>query len=362
MAAVVARLRRPRLVTDHALSLRLFPSRLQRLGVAALVAAYLLLPLAAGDFWLSVLVFAGIFAIGALGLNLLTGYTGQVSLGHAFFMGVGAYACAHLGGQRGLPFVVWLPLAGLVGALVGGLVGPFALRLRGNYLAIVSLGLVFVGLHVWSNAESVTGGAAGVGDLPAAGLGPLNFGALQLGSRSFTKDQAYFWLVWALVALFALSAKNIVRSRAGRAMQAVRDREIAAAVIGVQLAWYKVGAFALSGALAAVAGALYGSYVSYVSPDEWSLFLSIQFIAVIIVGGMGTIFGSILGALFIAGIPRVIEELGDEVPLLADAGFSVAVLNRLVFGLVIVLFLVLEPGGLAGIWARTKAYVKAWPF
>lgn len=366
MTAILQRLRRPALTTDYRHDLRLFTSRATKVAFAVLALLYFVLPAQLTDFQLSVLNRAGIFAIGALGLNLLTGYTGQVSLGHAFFLAVGAYTWAHFGAEQSWPLVVWLPLAAVIGAVVGAIVGPFALRLRGNYLAIVSLGLVFIGIHIWNNFESVTGGSQGIGGGRAADVGPVDFANLEIAGTSYTVEQSYFWLVWALVAILALVAKNIVRSRPGRAMQAVRDRDMAAAVIGVNLARYKVGAFALSSAYAAVCGALYGSYYDYVTVDQWNLFLSIQFIAIIIVGGVGTIFGSVLGAVFIAGIPPLIEDSADRIPLVStitgEGGLSIESFNQLLFGVVIILFLMLEPHGLAGLWFRLKAYFKAWPF
>lgn len=366
MTAIVQRLRRPALTTEYRDDLRLFKSRATKLALAVLAVLFLVLPALLTEFQLSVLNTAGIFAIGALGLNLLTGYTGQVSLGHAFFMAVGAYTWAHFGAEQDLPLVVWLPLATVLGALVGAVVGPFALRLRGNYLAIVSLGLVFIGLHIWSNFESVTGGAQGIGGGRAGRVGPLDFADLHLAGQRYNVEQGYFWLIWALVAVTALVAKNIVRTRPGRAMQAIRDRDMAAAVIGVNLARYKVGAFALSSAYAALCGALFGSYNDYVTVDHWDLFLSIQFIAIIIVGGVGTIFGSVLGAIFIAGLPPIIEDSADRIPLVSyvtgEGGLSTESFNQLLFGVVIILFLMLEPHGLAGLWFRLKAYFKAWPF
>lgn len=366
MAAIVQRLRRPPLTTDYANELKLFPSWASRLAMVGLLVVFLLLPNLLEDFWLGVLVRAGIFAIGAIGLNLLTGYTGQVSLGHAFFLAVGAYTWAHFGAELGWSLVLWLPLSALIGGLVGAVVGPFALRLRGNYLAIVSLGLVFIGTHIWNNFESVTGGSGGFSGESAAKIGPVDFAALDVAGQKFTNDQSFFWLVWFIVALGALLAKNIVRTRPGRAMQAVRDRDVAAEVVGVNLARYKVAAFAISSAYAAVAGALLGSYSEFITPDQWSLPLAIQFVAILIVGGVGTIFGSILGALFIAGGPLVIEDRAGSIPLVSwlteQGGMSTATFNQLLFGLVIILFLVLEPHGLAGIWFRIRNYFKAWPF
>jgi branched-chain amino acid transport system permease protein len=354
MAGIVQRLRRPRLTVEYAQELRLFGTPATRLGMTALFVVFILAPLQLTDFPLSVLNIAGIFVVGTIGLNLLTGYTGQVSLGHAFFMAIGGYVWAHFGGEQGLSLLIWLPLAA---------VGPFALRLRGNYLAIVSLGLVFIGLHIWRNFESVTGGGIGfTGATRGASIGPLDFAALELAGRTYTVDQSFFWLIWAVVALSALLAKNIVRSRPGRAMQAIRDRDVAAAVVGVNLARYKVGAFVVSGAYAAVAGALYGSYFEFVSPGHWDLFLSIQFIAMVIVGGVGTIFGSILGGLFVGGVPSLIDKYGASLPLIDRLGISVPEFNAILYGVVIVLFLVLEPHGLAGIWFRIRAYFRAWPF
>ncbi len=354
----------------YADDLRLFGSGKAKLGLLALVLAYLMLPFfLTSDFWLSVLDYAGIAAIGALGLNLLTGYTGQVSLGHAFFIGLGAYAAAQLGGPDALnlPLPLWLLGAAVFGALVGALIGPFALRLRGNYLAIVTLGLIFLGEHLFRNLKDVTGGNSGTNVDTTATLGGLDFKDLALLGENFSFNQGYFWLIWGLVGLVALLVKNLVRTRPGRALQAVRDRDVAAEVVGVQLGRYKVGAFAVSSGLAALAGALLGSYQQFVSPDEFSLFLSIQYIAIIIVGGVGTVFGSIVGALVLGGLPGLIDKYSASIPGVStgsgDSGFiSVFSLNQAIFGLLIVLFLVFEPRGLAAVWLRVKAYFKAWPF
>jgi branched-chain amino acid transport system permease protein len=349
--------------------LKLFRSRQSRLAVLVALVLLVALPLSINDdFWLSVFNYAGIAAVGAIGLNLLTGFTGQVSLGHAFFLGVGAYSAVYFGGTHGWPLPLWLLVSAVVGGLIGFIVGPFALRLRGNYLAVVSLGLVFLGIHVFTNWDSVTGGPGGTGVDAPLKLGPIDFAELRIGDYVYTRNQGFFLLVWGLVVVCALLAKNIVRSRPGRAMQAVRDRDVAAEVIGVSLARYKIGAFVISSALAAMAGALFGSYQQYVTPESWNLFLSIQYIAIIIVGGVGTIFGSILGAIFIGAMPRIVEEFSDSIPLVADSasgsGFQLTVfqLNQVIFGALIVLFLVLEPRGLAAVWLRVKAYFKTWPF
>lgn len=369
------RLKNLNMTLDYEDDLRLLRSRQARIAMAALIVFGFVLPVLledqrvfgqAGDFWLSVLDYAGIAAIGAIGLNLLTGVTGQVSLGHAFFIGAGAYTAVFLGAHHGLPMVVWLVGSSIVGGLIGGLIGPFALRLRGNYLAVISLGLVFLGLHVFQNWESLTGGGNGTSVTAPAKVGGLDFYKLELFGREYTKNQSFFWLTWVLVGITALIAKNIIRSRPGRAMQAVRDRDVAAEVIGVSLARYKVGAFVISSAMAAVSGALLAAFQSYIQPDSWNLVLSIQYIAIIIVGGIGTVFGAIVGAIFVGAMPQVINAFKANIPFVAQGasgkGLTVFQLNQAIYGLLIVVFLVLEPRGLAAVWLRVKAYFKSWPF
>jgi branched-chain amino acid transport system permease protein len=358
----------PNMTRAYADELRLARTRASRLGLVGLLVVYLLVPVViTDDFWLSVLDYAGIAAVGAIGLNLLTGYTGQVSLGHAFFIGAGAYTASQLGGDAGLPLPLWLAGSAVLGAAIGALLGPFALRLRGHYLAIVTLGMLFLGQHLFRNLDSVTGGNSGTSVLAEAKLGPLDFADLHIAGDAYTLNQGFFWLIWAVVGLVALLVRNVVRTRPGRALQAVRDRDVAAEVIGVRLGRYKVGAFALSSAIAATGGALFGAYQQFVSPDEWTLFLSIQYIAIIIVGGVGTVFGSVLGALFLGGLPGLIEKYSSSIPGVqtsaGGSGFiSVFTLNQAIFGLLIVLFLMFEPRGLAAMWFRVKAYFKAWPF
>ncbi|MDQ2649283.1 MAG: branched-chain amino acid ABC transporter permease [Actinomycetota bacterium] len=362
-----------RLVQDYADDLRLFPSWWARGGLLVLVALYVLIPSQEllDDAWLRTFVNVGIFAIGAIGLNLLTGYTGQVSLGHAFFVGVGSYAAAYLGAEQGWPFLVYLPAAALIGFLLGALIGPFALRLRGNYLVIVTLGLLFVGRHVFLNWDSVTGGNRGVRLRDATvSIGPLDFTDLEIAGRSYSREAAFFWLTWALVAVAAIVAKNLVRGRMGRAMQATRDRDLSAEVIGVDLARTKVAAFAWSSAYACVSGVLSALLVRQAGADDFGLFLSITFVAIVIIGGAGTIFGSILGALFVVGGRDFIGRRSDTAlldPIITtspgDPGWlSVGELNAVLFGLFIILFLMLEPRGLAALWLRVKAWFRSWPF
>lgn len=360
------------LVLDYRDDLRIFPERWTRVGLAFLVFLYFYLPTQqVSDAGLRTLSTIGIYAIGAMGLNLLTGYTGQVSLGHAFFIGVGSYTAGYLGAQQDWPFLLYLPAAALIGFALGAIIGPFALRLRGHYLVIVTLGLVFLGRHIFNNWDSVTGGNRGIRirDVDMA-VGPLDFGGLELFGTTYTREQSMFFLVWALVVIGALLAKNLVRSRMGRAMQAVRDRDMSAEVIGVDLARTKIGAFAWSSAFACVGGVMSALQIRFAGPEDFGLFLSITFVAIVIIGGAGTIFGSIVGSFFVIGGEEFIAGHSRSSfldPIITTAPgepgwFSVGELNAILFGLFIVLFLLFEPRGLAAVWFRLKAWFLTWPF
>jgi branched-chain amino acid transport system permease protein len=363
--------RNPEMITDYRQDLRLFRSRPAQIGMLVLALLWLALPFQLEDGWLGILNSVAVIAIGGIGLNLLTGYTGQVSLGHAFFMAVGAFTAAYLG-KNGWSFVVWLLVAAVLGGALGALIGPVALRLHGNYLAIVTIGLLFLGEHVLSQWTTVSGGQRGTNARVPLAVGPLDFDKLTLFGTSYSRVQGRFWLLWFLVAVAALIAKNIVRSRPGRAMQAIRDRDIAAEIIGISLVRYKLGAFAVSSGLASVAGALLATTVlNFVNPEQFGgtagLVLSIQFVAVIIIGGMGTIHGSILGAVVVGGMPQFIQRYSSALPLLKQGSsgpglITVASFNNALFGVLVIVFLLAEPLGLAGVWLKVKAYFKSWPF
>lgn len=307
--------------------------RSRPLALAAVaMAAYVLVPFTVDDYWLAVLNLGGIAAIGAFGLDLVTNRAGLLSLGHAAFLGAGAYTAAAVGG----PLPLWLAAAGLVGAGLGLAVAPFAVRLRGHILAIVTLALVFVAQHVFREWTAVTGGNAGRSDLPVVSL-------------PGTRDQGWFWLVWALVAATVLLVRNVARGRAGRAMAAVRADEAAAAVIGVDVARTKAAAFVASGALAAMAGGLYGAYRQYIGPEDWGLPVSVQYLAMVLIGGAATLAGPVLGALFVTALPHVVDVVVETGPA---SEVTAAQVTQLVFGLLIVMVVVAEPRGLVALARR----------
>jgi branched-chain amino acid transport system permease protein len=354
------------LATRAGSQLKAFPSLWSRIGLVVLALVVIAAPFQLADDWLQVLSVCGCFAIAAIGLNLLSGYTGQVSLGHAFFLAVGGYVAANIGDKAGLPFIVWILAAAAIGAAIGALIGPFALRLQGNYLAIVTIALLFLSEYLFNKWTNITGGGGNLSVNVPISIGPVDFA--DLGSVGFdSRWQGVFWLIWMLVALAALLARNLVRSRAGRAMQAVRDRDLAAEVIGVSMFRYKLGAFAVSSAFAAVGGALYlgvvqrNISVSSVSGIQ-GFVLSITFVAIIIAGGMGSVWGSIVGALLVQGLPQALATQPDLLPFVGDGkAITLTSFNNLLFGVLIVVFLLFEPQGIAALWRRLKARITAWP-
>ncbi|CAN5766263.1 branched-chain amino acid ABC transporter permease [soil metagenome] len=362
---------RPELYTSYESDAALLNTPGKRWGVLAIVVLAAAAPFVLGNPLLLLLATAFAAAIGAIGLNLVTGYAGQVSLGHAFFVGLGAYTAAVLSGDPdarllgfGLPMIVWLPAAALVPGLVGLIVAPLAARLRGLYLAIVTLGLVFLGEHVFREWRSVTGGP-GVGrdGVQAALFGVSITGA---GGGLDGAQKAYLF-TFVLLLVAALLGRNLARSKVGRAFAAVRDRDIAAEVIGVNLTRSKLLAFAISSAYAGVAGALLYTLTRTIDPNSFNLLMSVRFIAMVLIGGVATISGSIMGALFITLLPRFTQLLPRFLPFIGEGArggglISTADLEVMLYGLLIVGFLIFEPRGLFGLWIRIRNYWKGWPF
>ena len=358
-----------RAASTPAPSSRLLGRRASRwLAIIFLIAIILVFFTVADDDWFTIVNYTLIAAIAALSLNVLSGYTGQISLGIAFFMAIGAYTSAYLGGNvpssasnlpgLGLPFYIWLPAAGIIAALVGALIGPTALRLKGFYLGIVSLALVFIGQYIFQNARGITGGPQGR-SFPVPALGDAVFSQQNtFFGLALTAGQQYFLLILLILVLASLFVYNVMRSRAGRAFRAVRDNETGATIMGVNLFEVKMGAFILSSFLAGIAGALFASYSGYIIPNYWDLTLSIQFVAAIIIGGIASVWGSILGAAFVFGLPLIIDHF-SLLPVAGGSGIiSSGDLNALLYGLLIVVFLLFEPGGVLGLVRRLQALTR----
>jgi len=336
---------------------RLFGTWTSRLLALLFVVAIFAIPLNIADSYvLTVLATAAVAAIAATGLNVLTGYAGQISLGHAFFVGAGAFAGQVLGGQLGLPFLLWLPLAALFAGALGALIAPFALRLRGPYLAIVSLGLVYIGIYAARNLTPLTGGLNGTVVTAPVSIGPLDFAALQIGPFLLTREQGMFILCWLMLALVLLITANIVRSRSGRAMQAIRDHDLAAEVLGVRRLPAMMNAFVVSSVFAGLAGGLLGVLLQYIRPENFGLDLSIQYVAIIVIGGLASIWGPVLGALFIGLVPVLAIWLAAYLPFISrpgeQGGVSVSGFGLIVYGILIVLFLLFRRGGLISFFRR----------
>jgi branched-chain amino acid transport system permease protein len=293
----------------------------------------------------------GIHVIAAAGLNIMTGYTGLISLGHAAFMGVGCYSAAYLA-QRGWPFFTTIPLAGAVAAMLGLLVGIPSLRIKGLYLAVATLAMQFLLVFVFREWESVTGGVRGV-NVPNASLGGFELNT----------DTRMYYLIALCAGVLLLGARNLFRTRIGRAFIAIRDKDISAEVLGIDLFRYKLTAFAIGSFYAGVAGALLGYFYRAMTPEYFTFTLSIFYLAAIIVGGLGTLLGTILGAVFMTLVPELLRALVALIAQWAPRATEVlSPLQEVVFGVLIIGFLVFEPHGLVEIWRRVRRYFHLWPF
>ncbi|MBC7634082.1 MAG: branched-chain amino acid ABC transporter permease [Acetobacteraceae bacterium] len=311
----------------------------------ALVVVLAALPAIVPRYWIYFAGILGINIIAVHGLNIMTGYTGLLSLGHAAFVGVGAYTVALAQSKLGVPFYLAIPLAGLVAAIMGIAFGLPSLRIRGLYLVIATLAAQFLLNFVFVHWQSVTNGDAGLTVLPATIFGyPLN-----------TETRAYYLILACDIAL-TVFAINVIRSRVGRAFIAVRERDRTAEVLGVRIVWYKFVAFALGSFYAGVAGGLLAYFNQFVNPEQFGLVLSVFFLSAVIVGGMGSTLGAILGAVFMTLLPEFLR--GGGLAIGTAFGFDIAAilvpLRETIFGLLIVGFLILEPRGLAQLWKRAQ--------
>jgi len=316
------------------------------------------LPLFLGEWMVNFVNFIGISVIAALGLNILTGYAGQISLGQAAFIGVGAYTTGMLARYLAFPIWITLPCAALAAGLVGLIFGLPSLRIKGFYLAMATLAAqVIIPWLIVNVRPDITGGAHSF-RVPAATLG--------IGDIALANETSLFYLIIPLAVLMTFFAKNLHRSRVGRAFIAIRDNDLAAEVMGINLFSYKSLAFFICSAFAGVAGCLWAYWMRAIAVDQFSLMESIWYVGIIIVGGLGSTSGVIMGTVFIRGLDRLVKIIGPAiegaVPQLTGPWGATAALSPLVFGLVVLLFIILEPRGLSHRWEIFKASYRLWPF
>jgi len=311
------------------------------------------IPFVSSPYMLYVINSMGIYAIAAVGLNLLIGYTGQISLGHGAFFGVGAYTAAILATKASFPFVVAVPAAGLVTAAVGIVFGLPSARLKHLYLLIATLAGQFIMEYVLVQWEGLTGGAEGI-----VVTGATLFG-IDLGN-----DRTLYFVIFACFVFMTWIAVNLVRTRYGRAFIAIRDNDRAAEGMGIPIFRYKLLSFAISSFYAGFAGALFAFYVMSITPEPFNLWLSIYFIAIIIIGGLGKITGSVFGTIFIVLLEEVLSHATQFLMNVGTGGMGITIapLREFVFGLAIVLFIIFEPKGLAEVWRIVRSSFRLWPF
>lgn len=332
--------------TRYGQDIDLFAHNGQRFWYAVLLVALLAAPLALGDFYLGEVSLVFIYAIAGIGLMLLVGYTGLVSLGHAAFLAIGAYAHAWLL-THGWPFPVSLAAATALAATVGALVGIPALRMTGIYLAVATLAFAEIVEQVITRWESVTGGYRGM-PVPRA----------ELFSVSLLDVDVFYYLCLALLVGCLIAALNLLRSPSGRAMVAVRDSEVAAQSMGINLARTKTLAFAVSAGFTGLAGGLLAHKIGYLAPDAFTIVLSIQLLLMVVVGGLGSMHGVIYGAIFIGLLPQGIALLRDAAPPVVA---QLPGLEPGIFGAILILFLIYEPLGIHGRWVKVRQFFAEFP-
>jgi branched-chain amino acid transport system permease protein len=343
--------------TSYAADMAVFPLPIAQWTVAALAAFFIVIvPLALSEYPLSIFNLILISVVGALGLNILVGFTGQISIGHAALMSVGAYTAANLITRLHAPFWVALPAGGLMAAAIGALIGVPSLRIKGLYLAIATLAGQLIIEWVINHVPWISGGVQASIEVPR----PTLFGMA-------LKTQAQFYPFLLFFAVLAIVATiNLTRSRIGRAFIAIRDQDIAAEIIGINIFRYKLMAFAIASFFAGVTGVLYTYYLGVANYEQFQIGVSIDYLAMIIIGGLGSVLGSILGATFVTLLPVVtrwvLEGVGSVFFSQADLANIIPNLRLVIFGALIILFLAVEPEGLNRLWRNILGYFRVWPF
>src|SRR5882757_5915151 len=342
--------------TSYAADTTIFPTTTSRNAAIIGIALICFAPQLLSEYWLSVLIQIGIFAIAALGLNILVGFTGQISIGHAAFFLFGAFTSAYLSSKLSVPVFFSIPLSGVVTALVGLIFGLPAARLKGLYLAIATLAAQYILLDFFSRADWFTGGT-----VPAMAEPFSIFGYVVHG------DRQYFYVVLAYVIASFVLATNLMRSRDGRALVAVRDHYLSAEIMGINLTKYRTLSFGLAAFFAGIAGALYAHYQLVVSNEGFGIERSIIFLAMIIIGGTGSIMGTLMGTAFVVLLPESMEWLsaslkGSAIDKALSLNTNISFLREIAIGMIIIAFLMFEPDGLAHRWRQIKTYWKLYPF
>src|SRR5262245_41056967 len=343
--------------TSYAADMALYPLPIARWTVAAVVLLFaVVLPLSLQEYYLSVINLVLIAIVGALGLNILVGYTGQISIGHGAFMSVGAYTAANLATRLDSPWPVNLLAGGLMAAAVGAVVGIPSLRIKGLYLAIATLAGQLIIEWTINHVPAISGGAQASIQVDRPSLFGFSFD---------TQGRLYFFLLFFTV-LAIVATLNLVRSRIGRAFVAVRDQDIAAEIIGINIYRYKLLAFGISSFYAGVCGVLYTYYFGIANYEQFQLVVSIDYLAMIIIGGLGSVLGSTFGAIFVTLLPIAIRIFMQDVGALflsqAELANIISGLRLAVFGALIIFFLIVEPEGLNRLWRNIRSYFRVWPF
>ena len=337
--------KRPDLYTSYKTETSIFPTPFQKFWFALLVVFSFAIPFILSNYWILLITTSLLIAIASWGLNIVSGYAGQVNLGHGVFVGIGTYVSSVLGGVATtsvigyeLDMVIWLPLSGLAATLIGIILSPVSARLKGLNLGLVTLALVFIGSHFFSNLKFITGGA-GLGRKAAklTFLGVDLESGLTFGNLIIEKNDVIYFFSLVLCILLGIGVKNISRSKIGRAFSAIRDRDIAAEALGINLFKYKMYAFGISSFYGGIAGSLLFTLSGGVEPGSFNLLYSITFVAIVIIGGVGTVLGPIFGAFFFTMLPGIIQAVLHALGI-ADSGFILnpAEIERIVFAFFII--------------------------
>jgi branched-chain amino acid transport system permease protein len=337
--------------TSYAGDLAIIETRGRWIGLILLLTGLTGLPFLGSPFVIDLANQVFLALIGSVALMLLTGYAGQISLGHAGFLAAGALTTGILFKELQAPIWLTIPASGIVGAALGVLFGLPSLRLKGLYLALSTLALHFIVIYLGAEYETKRGFATGIVLEP-----PRLWGAV------LQDPSAWYFVLLTTSLLVIVFAVNIVRSRTGRAWMAIRDRDVAAAAFGIKVSAYKLSAFVVSSVLTSIAGSLFAYYQGFVSVEAFSLFLTIQYIAMVIIGGLGSILGAVLGTLFVVLLPYAIDTTMGQFDMPSRLTTYMFAVKHSSFGLIMILFLVLEPAGLLGLWTRARDYFLLWPF